>query len=66
MAPKAPQRLTSAEAAAEFLGCTERTIRNLISRGELTGYRIGKTRMLRLDMDEVEALLHPVPTVATA
>jgi excisionase family DNA binding protein len=48
--------------AAEHLGVTDRTIRNLIARGELTGYRLGK-RTVRVDFADVEALLRPIPTV---
>ena len=49
--------------AAEYLGLTDRTIRNLIARGELTGYRVGKGRSIRLDSNEVDALLRPIPTM---
>ena len=47
--------------AADHLSVTERTVRNFIARGELTGYRIG-TRAIRVDLHEVEALLTPIPT----
>ena len=49
--------------AAEYLSVTERTVRNYIARGELTGYRIG-TRAIRIDQRELENLLTPIPTVA--
>lgn len=49
--------------AAEYLSVTERTIRNYIARGELTGYRIG-SRAIRVDQRELENLLTPIPTVA--
>ncbi len=52
--------LTQAE-AADHLGCTDRTIRNLISRGQLRGYRLG-TRAVRVDCAELDALLRPIPT----
>jgi excisionase family DNA binding protein len=37
-------------------------VRRLISDGTLTGYRVG-SRVLRVDMDEVDALFKPIPTV---
>jgi excisionase family DNA binding protein len=53
--------LTLAE-AAERIGVTDRTIRNMIRRGEITGRRIGSTRMIRIDAHELDALLRPIPT----
>jgi len=46
------KRLTVAEAAEE-LGVSERTARNLIHRGELVAYRVSarKTWILRPDLD---------------
>jgi excisionase family DNA binding protein len=49
--------------AAEYLSVTDRTVRNYIARGDLTGYRIG-TRAIRVDLRELEALLVPIPTAA--
>lgn len=43
--------------AATLLGCTDRTIRNMIADGRLRGYRIGRT--VRLKLTEVEAALVP-------
>lgn len=53
--------LTQLEAAT-YLGVTDRTIRNLISRGQLEGRRIGNSRMIRIDVNELDALLRPIPT----
>lgn len=53
--------LTQAE-AAEFLGVTDRTIRNLISSGQLQARRIGNSRMIRIDRADLDALLRPIPT----
>ncbi|WP_347343486.1 helix-turn-helix domain-containing protein [Jatrophihabitans telluris] len=41
---------------------SERTVRRWIASGLITGYRMGP-RLIRLDMDEVERLLRPIPTV---
>lgn len=63
MSTQTPARrwLTQAE-AAERLDVTTRTIRNLIARGELQGHRVGRTRMIRIDMHELDELLRPIPT----
>jgi excisionase family DNA binding protein len=46
-----------AEAAA-YLGVTDRTIRQMIADGRLTGYRSG-TRLIRVDLNEVDAAMQP-------
>lgn len=51
---------TQAE-AADYYGVTDRTIRNMIRRGELRGYRLGRSRMVRLDRQELEKLVRPIP-----
>jgi len=56
------QRLVSIDAAAEFAAVNPRTIRRRIAEGRLTGYRFGP-RLIRVDLEEVEALLRPIPTV---
>ena len=55
------RKYESLDAAAERLSVDPRTIRRMIARGEITGYRIG-TKALRVDPAEVDAALHPVPT----
>jgi excisionase family DNA binding protein len=50
-----PARLWSINQAAERLGISPWTIRDYITQGKLTAYRVGP-RLLRLDGDEVEAL----------
>jgi excisionase family DNA binding protein len=47
--------------AAERLGVSEKSVRRFIAAGRLTGYRIGP-RLIRVDRDEVEALLQRIPT----
>jgi excisionase family DNA binding protein len=58
--PATPQparrRLVKISEAAEYLQVTQRTIRHMIADGRLTGYRIGE-RLVRLDIDEIEATL---------
>jgi excisionase family DNA binding protein len=55
------RRLVTQQAAAEYLGVTERTIRNYVSRGQLRAYRVGG-RVVRIDQDDLDALLRPIPT----
>jgi excisionase family DNA binding protein len=59
--PAPGRRLVTQKRAAEYFACTDRTIRNMIRRGDLTGYRVGK-RMVRVDLNELDALLRPIPT----
>lgn len=56
-----PRRWLTQLEAAEHLGVTDRTIRNMIARGELVGRRIGSSRMIRIDAQELDALLRPIP-----
>ncbi len=55
------RQLITISAAAEYLGVADKTIRRRISDGSLTAYRMG-SRLIRLDADEVDGLLRPVPT----
>ncbi len=61
---KAPARLTTIKATAERYGTTQHTIRCWIADGILTAYRIGP-RMVRLDADEVDAMIRPIPTAGS-
>ena len=42
--------------ATEFTGLSDRTIRNYLAAGTLTGYRVG-TRNIRIDRDSLVALV---------
>jgi excisionase family DNA binding protein len=44
--------------AAEYLGVTPRTVRQMVADGRLTGYRSG-TRLVRVDLNEVDAAMKP-------
>lgn len=54
----APQYESIAEAAIRS-GLCEKTLRNYVRQGRLTGYRLG-VRALRLDPAEVDALIQPI------
>jgi excisionase family DNA binding protein len=53
------QKIPAQTAAAE-LGISLRQIRRMISSGELRAYRVGKTRAIRVDRADLDALLVPV------
>ena len=55
------RRLGKIEAGADRLAVSPRTIRRYVAEGKLTGYRVGG-KLLRVDLDEVDALAHRIPT----
>lgn len=56
-----PSWLSPAQAAL-LLGVSVSTLRGRIRRGELRAYRLRGSRLLRLRLADVEALLEPVPS----
>ena len=60
MAKTIARRFLSIAEATQYIGCDERTLRNHIASGDLTGYRIG--RVYRLDLDELINWMTPDPT----
>ena len=60
------RRYESLESAAERLDVHPRTLRRMGSRGEITLYRVGSKKLLRVDPDEVDAAMRPVPTAGGA
>jgi len=63
--PPVARRLRSIADAAEFAGVNPRTIRRRIADGTLIGYRMGP-RLIRIDLNELDALLRPIPTAGGA
>lgn len=63
--PSARRRLGSIADAAEFAGVNPKTIRRRIADGTLNGYRLGP-RLIRVDLDELDASLHPIATAGGA
>ena len=59
--PRTPRQFISLNEASARLGVAPRTIRRMISRGELTGYRVG-TRILRVDGAQVDSALRKIPS----
>ncbi|MCT1639735.1 helix-turn-helix domain-containing protein [Dietzia cinnamea] len=49
--------------AAEYLSVSPKSIRRMVSRGDLPAYRLGGQGRLRFLKKDLDALLVPVPTV---
>lgn len=64
-AASSPHRRVSMAEAAEYAGVSTKTIRRYIAAGRLTGYRFGP-RMVRVNLAEVDALLHQIPAAGDA
>jgi excisionase family DNA binding protein len=58
-----PKRIVTQQQAAKAVGVGDRTIRNWISEGLITGYRLPTGRAIRVDLDEIEAMIKVIPTV---
>ena len=56
--PVVQRRYAKLKEAATYLQVTERTIRQMIADGRLTGYRSG-TRLVRVDLNELDAAMQP-------
>lgn len=54
----ARRRYVSPAEAADYLGVTTRTIRQMVSDGRLTAYRNGP-KLVRLDLNEIDANMVP-------
>ena len=61
-----PNRWISQAEAAQYLGVTDRTIRNYIARGDLPGHRLRGSRLVRIDRADLDALLRPIPTAGAS
>ncbi|GAC86097.1 putative phage excisionase [Gordonia paraffinivorans NBRC 108238] len=57
--PATPRRWASLQEVAEYLGVTDRTIRQMIADGRLRGYRNGR-KLIRIDLNEVDAAMRPM------
>lgn len=61
---KTVRRLVAIQTAADYAQVHPRTIRRRIADGCLTGYRFGP-RVIRIDLDELDATLRPIPTAGS-
>lgn len=57
-AEKRSRRWVSMTEAADYAGVGLRTIRNWISQGTITGYRIND-RVIRVDLNEIDSAFRP-------
>lgn len=57
-----PQPYTDLAGAAQFLRVDARSVRNYIARGDLPAARIRGSRLIRIKIADLEALLRPVPS----
>lgn len=62
---RAPRRLVTIAAAASYASVAPKTIRRRVADGTINGYRFGP-RVLRIDLNELDAMLRPIPTAGTA
>jgi excisionase family DNA binding protein len=46
--------------AADELGTSLRTVRRLVSTGQLPAVKVGNSRLIRVDRDDLDKLLKPV------
>jgi excisionase family DNA binding protein len=55
------RKYATIESEAERLAVNPKTLRRMIARGEITGYRFGN-KLVRLDPAEIDAAMRPIPT----
>lgn len=61
------RRFVRLSTAAETRDCSVKHLRRLIAEGKLTGYQMaGSPRALRVDLDELDEIMVPIPTVGGA
>ncbi|MCA2265199.1 hypothetical protein A5626_01775 [Mycobacterium marseillense] len=58
--PSSGRRYATVTDAAAYLDVTDRAIRLMIADGRLTGYRGLGSRMLRVDLNEIDAAMESV------
>ena len=60
-----PRRIATQQQAAARFQVNEKTVRNWIAKGLITGYRLPAGRAIRVDLDEIERVMSTIPaTVA--
>lgn len=58
-----PSQMFTIASTAEYLGCSQDTIRRMIARGELKAYRYGKSRLIRIDPADLDKIRKPVTRI---
>jgi hypothetical protein len=57
-----PARRVPLAEGSEYSRLSVKTLRRYIAAGLITGYRVGP-KLLQVDLDEIDAIIRPVPTV---
>ncbi len=60
------RRWLSQQEAADYLGVTDRTIRNYIRTGAVKGRRLPGSRLIRIDREELDSALRVVPAAGVS
>lgn len=60
-----PWRYVKLSVAADHLNVTTAHLRRMIAAGDLTAYRLGKGKLILLELGELEDVLRPIPTAAS-
>lgn len=60
--PETKRRWLSQAEAGEYIGVTERTIRHYIATGRLPACRVRGSRLVRVSLADLDALMRPIPT----
>lgn len=60
--PVSSRRWASPAAGAAYYDVSLRTFRKMIALGEITAYRVPGSRLLKVDLNELDAKLRPIPT----
>jgi excisionase family DNA binding protein len=63
--PQSPRRWVSLSVAADHLAVSQKTLRRMIAAGHVRGYRVG-SRLVRVDLNELDAMASPIPTGGAA
>lgn len=61
-----PQTWLSQAEAAAYIGVTDRTIRNYIASGILPAARVRGSRLVRIRVTDLDALMRPIPSAKAA
>lgn len=60
-----PRQLVSLAEASKLFDVSPKTLRRRIADGSLTGYRLGP-RLIKVDLEEVDAILRVIPSAASS
>lgn len=58
------RRWASLAEAADYIHVSQKTLRRMIAAGSVTGYRLN-ARLVRLDLNELDALLSPIQSAVS-